>query len=34
MNLVKRLGVITRNVAVQFEEPPFSLKIVEKMCNY
>ena len=29
-----RLGLITHNVAVQLDEPPFHLEIVEEMCNY
>ena len=31
---VKRPGLINHNVAVQLDELPFHLKIVEEMCNY
>ena len=31
---MKRLGLISRNVAVQLDEPPFYFKIVVKICNY
>ena len=34
LNQVKRLDLINHNVAVQFDEPPFYLKIVKEMCNY
>ena len=31
---MKRLGLITHNVAVQLEEPPFHPEIVVEMCNH
>ena len=34
LNEVKRIGLITHNVNVQLDEPPFHLKILEVMFNY